>query len=168
MSYKCQKCPRTFKLEEYFLKHQKVHFLKKQNVCKDCGFVYGAAKGLKTHQETVHKNAYLEKLSNLKHCQNLPFSLKNNFFNDKDIYETVNFLKNEKKKCSLLSDAAFAQSLTTRTACLSELSLVPLSINPETSSTNISPSSKPRTLEDKSKIPSPAGTGSYKIYGNLS
>ena len=44
-NYACTKCPRTFKLQEFYEKHKKVHELKKQHVCDICGFVYGAAKG---------------------------------------------------------------------------------------------------------------------------
>uniref|UniRef100_A0A0K2TH55 C2H2-type domain-containing protein n=1 Tax=Lepeophtheirus salmonis TaxID=72036 RepID=A0A0K2TH55_LEPSM len=55
-NFACTKCPRTFKLSEFYEKHKKVHELKKQHVCNICGFVYGAAKGLeghlKTHQES--------------------------------------------------------------------------------------------------------------------
>lgn len=50
--FSCDKCPRTFKLEEFFEKHKKVHELKKQHVCEVCGFVYGAAKGLEGHLKT--------------------------------------------------------------------------------------------------------------------
>jgi hypothetical protein len=31
-----------------------VHVLKKQHVCRLCGYVYGAAKGLEGHIETAH------------------------------------------------------------------------------------------------------------------
>merc|ERR1711976_677568 len=51
-SYACDKCPRTFKMEEFFEKHKKVHDLKKQHKCDICGFVYGAAKGLEGHIKT--------------------------------------------------------------------------------------------------------------------
>ena len=51
-SYACDKCPRTFKMEEFFEKHKKVHELKKQHKCDICGFVYGAAKGLEGHIKT--------------------------------------------------------------------------------------------------------------------
>ena len=44
--FACEKCPRTFKLQEFYDKHKKVHDLKKQHRCHICGFVYGAAKGL--------------------------------------------------------------------------------------------------------------------------
>ena len=50
--YVCDKCPRTFKLEEFFEKHKKVHELKKQHTCSVCGYVYGAAKGLEGHMKT--------------------------------------------------------------------------------------------------------------------
>ena len=43
-NYACTRCPRTFKLQEFYEKHKKVHELKKQHVCDICGFVYGAAK----------------------------------------------------------------------------------------------------------------------------
>ena len=55
-NFHCQKCPRTFKLQEFYEKHQKVHLLKKQHVCTICGFVYGAAKGLEGHMETAHSD----------------------------------------------------------------------------------------------------------------
>ena len=51
-NYECDKCPRTFKLEEFYEKHKKVHELKKQHRCDVCGFVYGAAKGLEGHLKT--------------------------------------------------------------------------------------------------------------------
>ena len=41
-NFECDKCPRTFKLEEFYEKHKKVHELKKQHRCDVCGFVYGA------------------------------------------------------------------------------------------------------------------------------
>ena len=50
--YACDKCPRTFKLQEFYDKHKKVHDLKKQHRCHICGFVYGAAKGLEGHIKT--------------------------------------------------------------------------------------------------------------------
>ncbi len=52
VTYSCDLCPRTFKLEEFFEKHKKVHELKKQHKCHVCGFVYGAAKGLEGHLKT--------------------------------------------------------------------------------------------------------------------
>ncbi len=51
-NYACDKCPRTFKLEEFYDKHKKVHELKKQHKCDICGYVYGAAKGLEGHIKT--------------------------------------------------------------------------------------------------------------------
>jgi len=51
-NFACSKCPRTFKLEEFYEKHKKVHELKKQHKCDICGFVYGAAKGLEGHIKT--------------------------------------------------------------------------------------------------------------------
>ena len=57
-AYRCEKCPRTFKLEEFYDKHKKVHELKKQHKCEVCGFVYGAAKGLEGHMKT-HTEAEL-------------------------------------------------------------------------------------------------------------
>ena len=51
-NFHCDKCPRTFKLEEFYEKHKKVHELKKQHRCGICGFVYGAAKGLEGHLKT--------------------------------------------------------------------------------------------------------------------
>ena len=51
-NFSCNLCPRTFKLEEFYEKHKKVHELKKQHKCDICGFVYGAAKGLEGHIKT--------------------------------------------------------------------------------------------------------------------
>ena len=51
-NFTCDKCLRTFKLEEFFHKHKKVHELKKQHKCDICGFVYGMAKGLEGHIKT--------------------------------------------------------------------------------------------------------------------
>ena len=53
-NYACTKCPRTFKLQEFYEKHKKVHELKKQHVCDICGFVYGAAKGWVHSFSQVH------------------------------------------------------------------------------------------------------------------
>ena len=69
-NFACDKCPRTFKLVEFYDKHKKVHELKKQHKCDICGFVYGAAKGLeghvKTHTDeeiaTAHLNSNRQKL----------------------------------------------------------------------------------------------------------
>ncbi len=55
--YACDKCPRTFKLQEFYDKHKKVHDLKKQHRCHICGFVYGAAKGLEGHIKTHDEDA---------------------------------------------------------------------------------------------------------------
>ena len=51
-SFSCDKCPRSFKLREFYEKHKKVHELKKQHACDVCGYVYGAAKGLEGHLKT--------------------------------------------------------------------------------------------------------------------
>ena len=64
----CDKCLRTFKLEEFFHKHKKVHELKKQHKCDICGFVYGTPKGLdghiKTHtDEKIAQLTYRQKIS---------------------------------------------------------------------------------------------------------
>ena len=53
-NFSCTLCPRTFKLQEFYDKHLKVHQLKKQHVCTVCGFVYGAAKGLEGHMDSAH------------------------------------------------------------------------------------------------------------------
>ena len=50
--FSCDKCPRSFKLKEFYEKHKKVHELKKQHACDVCGYVYGAAKGLEGHLKT--------------------------------------------------------------------------------------------------------------------
>lgn len=174
-SYLCRHCPRTFKLQDFFEKHQRVHELKRQHVCRYCGYVYGAAKGLLGHLEAVHgvKDNMYEMLStNLKMCQTLPFGLGSQYFQSNKILGTLNQAKLAQESAALLQKAQQAmlvQMNQARTVQLSQLSLVPLSINPGTSVSTpiLSPQSRAmRSSEDKSKIPSPAGTGNYKIYGN--
>lgn len=63
-NFACEQCPRTFKLQEFYDKHQRVHALKKQHVCTICGYVYGAAKGLEGHMETAHTGS-----TNIKQAQ---------------------------------------------------------------------------------------------------
>jgi hypothetical protein len=48
----CDKCPRTFQIEDFYNKHQRVHELKKQHKCHTCDSVYGAARLLEEHVRT--------------------------------------------------------------------------------------------------------------------
>jgi len=175
-SYLCRQCPRTFKLQDFFEKHQRVHELKKQHVCRYCGYVYGAAKGLLGHLETVHgvkDTTYEIQSTNIKMCQTLSFGLGSQYFQSKKILGSLNQAKLAQESAALLQKAQQAmlvQMNQARTVQLSQLSLVPLSINPGTSvsTPNLSPQSRTmRSSEDKSKIPSPAGTGNYKIYDKV-
>ena len=77
-NFACQKCPRTFKLQEFYEKHQKVHLLKKQHVCTVCGFVYGAAKGLEGHMESAHNGQ-----ASINYNNNTTTSNNNNNNNNK-------------------------------------------------------------------------------------
>lgn len=61
LTFTCDKCPRTFKLQEFYDKHKLVHDLKKQHVCHLCGSVYGAAKGLEGHLLQHHDQEREEK-----------------------------------------------------------------------------------------------------------
>ena len=226
-NFSCRQCPRTFKLQDFYEKHQKVHGLKKQHVCRVCGYVYGAAKGLEGHLESAHgikehvtpsacspppppsPSQSLLPLSshhpgaggllppsNLKSLQELPFGLGFQFLQSQGILGTVDQAKLAQESATLLQKAQQAMLVhhhiaqthhhqhninnqQARTAQLSELSIVPLTINPGSSpshsssstnsSSNLSPQSSKgsRSPEDKSKIPSPAGTGNYKIYGKF-
>ena len=232
-NFSCQKCPRTFKLQEFYEKHQKVHLLKKQHVCTICGFVYGAAKGLEGHMEsahgsdsiptpaTIHNNSNINNNNNNNNnlkidqiAQNLtnkppmvrpkmmlgltkhqsevshehhehsqschhppqpkmsptsPIDLSQHmpempflhFLQAQGVLSSADLLKQAQQ-------AMLAQMSSNNNRNLSALSLVPISISAPTSPNQNSPNSvlqqKPN---DKSKIPSPAGTGNYKIYDEV-
>jgi rubredoxin len=163
-------------MQDFYEKHQKVHILKKQHLCRFCGYVYGAAKGLEGHLEAVHKVKGITQdlhITNLRSCQELPFGLGFQFLQNNKILGTLNQTKLAQDSADLLQkaqQAMFVQINQARTAKLPQLSLVPLSINPETivSPSTLSPQSRLlKSSENKSKIPSPAGTGNYKIYEKI-
>ena len=162
-NYACKLCPRTFKLQEFYDKHQKVHQLKKQHVCTVCGFVYGAAKGLEGHMDSAHAEPLppthsstppvvrrIEQPEDLSpQIPEMPFF---HFLQAQGVLTSNDIFKQAQQ--------AMMAQMTTSTK---SLQLVPISITaPASPSPTGSLSQKPN---DKSKIPSPAGTGNYKIYG---
>ena len=205
-NYACQKCPRTFKLQEFYEKHQKVHLLKKQHVCTVCGFVYGAAKGLEGHMESAHSgqspvNNYNnnnnnsssnnnnnnskkadcepEKAENLSNkppqvrpklspsspmdlSQQIPEMPFLHFLQAQGVLSSADLIKQAQQ-------AMIAQMTNTARQNINALSLVPITISAPTSpNQNCSPNSAlQQKPNDKSKIPSPAGTGNYKIYDEV-
>ena len=102
-NFECDKCPRTFKLEEFYEKHKKVHELKKQHRCDVCGFVYGAAKGLEGHLKThtdlqlAHEAATQRSLASAAEAavQIAPNATSNNL--KFKFYEPVDVSKNEEE-----------------------------------------------------------------------
>jgi hypothetical protein len=217
-NFSCQQCPRTFKLHEFYEKHMKVHALKKQHVCRLCGYVYGAAKGLEGHIETAHGGqetavATIEASKNLLllHQPTAPASRplatsSNGHLAPKQQHHPApppdgslpfglgfHFLQSATKNDGSLDQAKLAQdsasllqkahqamlvaqmkSVASRTA-LSLTVASPSPPPPQHSVTAASSSSSPpggpsplhllAARDDKSKIPSPAGTGNYRIYG---
>jgi len=177
-NFSCQKCPRTFKLQEFYEKHQKVHLLKKQHVCAVCGFVYGAAKGLEGHMESAHSgdseidtNTHTNTppvvrpktmpTSPVDLSQQIPEMPFFHFLQAQGVLTSADLIKQAQQ-------AMLAQMTSNARAGLNGLSLVPITISAPTSP---SPNScnVPHKLQpnDKSKIPSPAGTGNYKIYDQV-
>ena len=206
----CDKCPRTFKLQEFYDKHQKVHLLKKQHVCSICGFVYGAAKGLEGHMDSAHRNvaavspaatdlsmagqqrllAQTAKPAAATALHELPFGLGFQLLQQRlpngGGVSTLDQARLAQESASLLQKAhqamLAAQQATQNSAAAAArtanmaagLTMVPLSIEPSSISPIstsgdddvASPASR-AAREDKNKIPSPAGTGNYRIYGMI-
>ena len=136
-NFACDKCPRTFKLEEFYEKHKKVHELKKQHKCDICGFVYGAAKGLEGHIKThtdeeiaaAHQAANRQKASpkaGSGNNGNIPFGADFHFLNPQGVLAQAKIPVSPKKE----DEVAVREQLN-------------------------------------GKAPSPAGTGNYTIYGNF-
>jgi hypothetical protein len=223
-NYACQQCPRTFKLQEFYEKHMKVHVLKKQHVCRLCGYVYGAAKGLEGHIETAHGGqetavATIEAGRNLlllhqpaaptasrplttaagnnsgllstppKHHQHhhqhhlspppeqLPFGLGFHFLQSANknassllAAAAADQAKLAQDSASLLQKAHQAM-LVAQMKSVASRSVLSLSVAspspPPPSASPPQPAAAPgaHLQQDKSKIPSPAGTGNYRIYG---
>ena len=161
-NFECDKCPRTFKLEEFYEKHKKVHELKKQHRCDVCGFVYGAAKGLEGHLKT-HTDLQLAHAAATARSLALAAATA----------AAVQRAPNASPPTSIpseLSDSGFPG--------------FPLHLNPKGVLAQAKPLSprketnghKADHLEKKlsqglvqclDKAPSPAGTGNYEIYGEL-
>jgi len=182
-NFSCKKCPRTFKLQEFYEKHQKVHLLKKQHVCAVCGFVYGAAKGLEGHMESAHAgDSEIDSNSNTSNThtntppvvrpktiptspvdlsQQIPEMPFFHFLQAQGVLTSADLIKQAQQ-------AMLAQMTSNARAGLNGLSLVPITISAPTSPSPNS-SNVPHKLQpnDKSKIPSPAGTGNYKIYDEV-
>jgi len=195
-NYSCQKCPRTFKLHEFYEKHQKVHMLKKQHVCSICGFVYGAAKGLEGHMESAHSS---ENSEPTPQDNRMPATLNSNHINHpppvrntlsrplgvtQDSISPVDlspqipempffhFLQaqgvlNSTDLIKQAQQAMLAQMTNNARSGLNGLSLVPISIAAPSSPNSGTNSPHKQQPNDKSKIPSPAGTGNYKIYDEV-
>ena len=144
-NYECNQCPRTFKLEEFYEKHKKVHELKKQHRCDVCGFVYGAAKGLEGHLKThsdlqiAHAAATARGLARAA-VQSTP-SPPSLAPNESPINVDFHFLNPR----GVLAQAKLPLS-------------PPKGDNLEKRLTN---------LQHFDKAPSPAGTGNYEIFGKL-
>lgn len=103
--FACEKCPRTFKLQEFYEKHKKVHDLKKQHRCHICGFVYGAAKGLEGHLKS-HEEGDAEDEDNQEgqgKTNEPPYNVDFHFLNPRGVLAEANipasssssFIKNE-------------------------------------------------------------------------
>ena len=137
-NFACDKCPRTFKLIEFYDKHKKVHELKKQHKCDICGFVYGAAKGLEGHVKThtdeeiaaAHLNSNRQKLEKLSGGASgiQPFGADFHFLNPQGVL-------------------AQAPKLPTSPVKKEEKDII---VDRE---------------QLNGKAPSPAGTGNYTIFG---
>merc|ERR1719150_1494830 len=98
-NFSCQKCPRTFKLQEFYEKHQKVHLLKKQHVCTICGFVYGAAKGLEGHMDSAHSSPKpVEEEERRREEQRLPMTPDNTHSPPPEVNGKVNINNNSKQQ----------------------------------------------------------------------
>jgi len=177
-NFSCQKCPRTFKLQEFYEKHQKVHLLKKQHICAVCGFVYGAAKGLEGHMESAHTgdseidtntHTNTPPMVRTKTIPTSPVDLSHqipempffHFLQAQGVLTSADLIKQAQQ-------AMLAQMTSNARAGLNGLSLVPITISAPTSP-SLNSSNVPHKLQpnDKSKIPSPAGTGNYKIYDQV-
>ena len=158
-NFECDKCPRTFKLEEFYEKHKKVHELKKQHRCDVCGFVYGAAKGLEGHLKT-HTDLQLAHAAATQRS----LALAAEAAVQRAPNATSNSMQNES------TDPVFPG--------------FPMHLNPKGVLAQAKPLSpkkdsngyKADQLENKythsltqslDKAPSPAGTGNYEIYGEL-
>ena len=178
--YACQKCPRTFKLHDFYEKHQKVHSLKKQHVCRICKFVYGAAKGLEGHMDSAHglpaqgesslASANPSPTVTPQPAKELPFPLGFHFLQNQGVLAAVDQARLAQESASLLQKAhqAMLVQMNAARTNMNGLSLVPLTISASSSPSPPHPGASPTSRshkDDKSKIPSPAGTGNYKIYG---
>lgn len=140
-SYACDKCPRTFKMEEFFEKHKKVHDLKKQHKCDICGFVYGAAKGLEGHikTHTDEEIAAAHQVNQLKIQQQNAAASANNGSPSTPFGMEFKFLNPQ----GVLAQAK-------------------LPVSPKKDSDDFVVKSRDQL---NGKAPSPAGTGNYTIYG---
>ncbi len=88
--FACEKCPRTFKLQEFYEKHKKVHDLKRQHRCHICGFVYGAAKGLEGHLKSHEEEGELEKDEGRAKANDPPYNVDFHFLNPRGVLAEAN------------------------------------------------------------------------------
>lgn len=158
-NFECDKCPRTFKLEEFYEKHKKVHELKKQHRCDVCGFVYGAAKGLEGHLKThtdlqlAHAAATQRSLALAAEAavQRAPNATSNN--NQNESAEQV--------------FPAFPMHLNPKGVLAQAKPLSPKKDSNGYKADQIENKFTQSIAQSLDKAPSPAGTGNYEIYGEF-
>jgi hypothetical protein len=155
-NFSCSKCPRTFKLEEFYEKHKKVHELKKQHKCDICGFVYGAAKGLEGHVKT-HTDEEIAAAHNANRKQVSLTSSSGSPGSTALGGGDFTFLNPQ----GVLAQA----KLPVSPAKKDPVPPVPPPVAPVTPAP-VAPETEVLIREQlNGKAPSPAGTGNYTIYG---
>ena len=157
-NFACDKCPRTFKLAEFYEKHKKVHELKKQHKCDICGFVYGAAKGLEGHIK-VHTDEEIAAAHNA---------------NRKQVAGSVASPPAATGNGNAASTPAFINPLVNFLSPQGVLAQAKLPVSPTKPSAPLALTKPKEDPTDNTvlireqlngKSPSPAGTGNYTIYG---
>ena len=167
-NFECDKCPRTFKLEEFYEKHKKVHELKKQHRCDVCGFVYGAAKGLEGHLKT-HTDLQLAHAAATQRSLALAAATAAAVQRAPDA-SPPNSIPNE------LSEPAFPgfqggylnpKGVLAQAKPLSPNNKKSNGHKKDWSKTHLENKLAHNLIQSLDKAPSPAGTGNYEIYGKL-
>ncbi len=147
-NYTCDQCPRTFKLEEFYEKHKKVHQLKKQHRCEVCGFVYGAAKGLEGHLKTHTEKDLMATAKALQsNTPEPPYNMDFHFLNPRGV----------------LAQAAPITAAVV--AAAAPLPPQPPAARREKSASLASSEMAEEAVTPGAKGPSSAGTGTYEVYG---
>ena len=161
-NFECDKCPRTFKLEEFYEKHKKVHELKKQHRCDVCGFVYGAAKGLEGHLKT-HTDLQLAHAAATQRSLALAAATA----------AAVQRAPNASSPSSVPNDVpeatfpGFPTHLNPKGVLAQAKPLSPKKENNGHKSDHLEKKFNHCLVQSLDKAPSPAGTGTYEIYGEL-